>query len=188
MAVDMKCTFRKIKQGWLNQATRKASPNKNNRPDSNNISLIVIHNISLPPNTFGGNWIDDFFLNKLDTDYHPYFKEIDGINVSSHLLIRRDGSITQFVPFHERAWHAGQSNYNGTDNCNDFSIGIELEGADHIPYTEEQYTALAAACKTLINTYPSLTDKSITGHCDIAPERKTDPGDSFEWATFKALL
>lgn len=147
-----------------------------------------MHGISLPPDQFGDHWIDDFFLNKLDPNQHPYFQEIHHIEVSSHLLIRRDGSITQYVPFHERAWHAGTSSFEGKENCNDFSIGIELEGADHIPYTHEQYQALSDCCNTLIKHYPELTAARIVGHCDVSPGRKTDPGDSFDWGKFRDLL
>jgi len=177
-----------IKQGWLKDIAQKPSPNKNERPDTNNVSLIIVHNISLPPNQFGECWIDDFFLNKLDPKQHPYFEEICELKVSSHLLIRRDGNITQYVPFHERAWHAGLSNFDGADNCNDFSIGIELEGADHIAYTEEQYIALSSCCRALIDAYPMLSEETIVGHCDVSPGRKTDPGESFDWVRFRNLL
>ncbi len=178
----------KIQNGILIGAKFKQSPNKNNRLQPDDIRLIVIHNISLPPNKFGGNWIDDFFLNQLDPSKHSYFEEIHPLKVSSHLLIRRDGSTIQYVPFHERAWHAGVSCYNDEENCNDFSIGIELEGADHIPYTEEQYIELSRCCDSLIEHYPALSKKTIVGHCDIAPGRKTDPGESFDWRKFKRLL
>jgi len=178
----------KIHNGLLNGATFRKSPNKNDRSKTLNMSLIVIHGISLPPDQFGESWIDDLFLNKLDPSKHPYFEEIHQLKVSSHLLIRRDGSVTQYVPFHERAWHAGVSSHEGEENCNDFSIGIELEGADHIPYTEEQYVELSRCCDALIEHYPLLTKKQIVGHCDIAPGRKTDPGESFDWAKFRDLL
>ena len=184
----MNNTINKIRNGWLDNATKTPSPNKGERSDLRDIRLIIVHSISLPPDQFGGCWIDDFFLNQLDPHQHPYFKEICELQVSSHLLIRRDGAITQYVPFHERAWHAGQSTYKGADNCNDFSIGIELEGADHIPYTKEQYTELARCCKMLIDTYQALSEETIVGHCDVAPERKTDPGESFNWGGFRTLL
>ena len=177
-----------IHHGWLEQAIKIPSENKNNRPEIGVIKLIVIHSISLPPNTFGGNYIDLFFTNKLDSNAHPYFKEIHQLQVSSHLLIRRNGDITQYVPFHERAWHAGKSNYKGQENCNDYSIGIELEGADHIPYTTAQYQQLASCCEALFAEYPTLSTETIAGHCDIAPGRKTDPGESFDWSLFRALL
>jgi len=178
----------KITSGLLSTAIFKVSPNKNKLQKKNNIRLIIVHGISLPPNQFGECWIDDFFLNQLDPSKHPYFEEIHQLKVSSHLLIRRDGSVTQYVPFYERAWHAGVSCHEGQENCNDFSIGIELEGADHIPYTEEQYVELSHCCDALIKHYPLLTKEQIVGHCDIAPGRKTDPGESFDWAKFRGLL
>jgi len=184
----MQSSPNKITGGLLNTAQLKDSPNKNERPKKTDVRLIIVHGISLPPNQFGGRWIDDFFLNQLDPSEHPYFEEIHQLKVSSHLLIRRDGSVTQYVPFHERAWHAGVSCHEGEENCNDFSIGIELEGADHIPYTEEQYVELSRCCDALIEHYPLLTKKQIVGHCDIAPGRKTDPGESFDWAKFRDLL
>jgi AmpD protein len=178
----------KIQSGLLIGVTQLNSPNKNDRPVPDDIRLIIVHGISLPPDQFGGDWIDDFFLNKLDPEQHPYFKEICGLKVSSHLLIRRDGSVTQYVPFDQRAWHAGVSCYAGEENCNDFSIGIELEGADHIPYTDVQYAELARCCEALMSVYPRLSKDTIVGHCDIAPGRKTDPGESFDWKKFKGLL
>ena len=178
--------LQKIRRGLLKGAKFVESPNKNERP--NPVSLIIIHGISLPPDEFGGGWIDDFFLNQLDPSAHPYFEEIKEMQVSSHLLIYRDGGVTQYVPFDQRAWHAGLSCYDGKENCNDFSIGIELEGADHMPYTDEQYTVLSNCCQLLIQHYPLLSPDSIVGHCDVAPGRKTDPGDSFDWAKFKDLL
>lgn len=181
-------SLNKIDNNCLLQATQLNSPNKNSRPLDADIRLIVIHAISLPPDQFGGRWIDDFFLNQLDPLQHPYFKEICALKVSSHLLIRRDGQVTQYVPFDERAWHAGVSCYDGVENCNDYSIGIELEGADHIPYTEEQYQSLMQCCQTLIKHYPALSKQAIVGHCDISPGRKTDPGESFDWLKFNALL
>ncbi len=177
-----------IRLGLLETAEFKASPNKNERPNPCDIRLIIVHGISLPPDQFGAGWIDDFFLNQLDPKQHPYFQEICTLKVSSHLLIRRDGSVTQYVPFQERAWHAGVSQYAGEDNCNDFSIGIELEGADHIPYTEKQYQALSCCCQTLIQHYPELSTETIVGHCDVSPGRKTDPGKSFDWQKFRTLL
>jgi len=177
-----------IQLGLLKTAIFKASPNKNLRPNPHDIRLIIVHGISLPPDQFGECWIDDFFLNRLDPEQHPYFQEICDLKVSSHLLIRRDGSLTQYVPFHERAWHAGLSNYQSEDNCNDFSVGIELEGSDHIPYTDKQYEELSRCCKTLIEHYPTLSKEAIVGHCDVAPGRKTDPGESFDWNKFRSLL
>ncbi|PCI18500.1 MAG: 1,6-anhydro-N-acetylmuramyl-L-alanine amidase AmpD [Piscirickettsiaceae bacterium] len=177
-----------IENGCIRDAKKLFSPNQNDRPNRDDIRLIIIHNISLPPEQFDNHCIDDFFLNKLDPDAHPYFRDICQLQVSAHLLIRRNGDITQFVPFHQRAWHAGTSSYKGEDNCNDFSIGIELEGTDDINYTGQQYAVLADCCNLLIDVYPKLSAKTIVGHCDVAPGRKTDPGDSFDWKRFKRLL
>lgn len=184
----MKKFHTKIQSGLLIGVTQVNSPNKNARPVPDDIRLIIVHGISLPPDQFDGDWIDDFFLNRLDPERHPYFREICGLKVSSHLLIRRDGSVTQYVSFDQRAWHAGVSCYAGEENCNDFSIGIELEGSDHIPYTEEQYGELTRCCKALMDAYPKLSKDTIVGHCDVAPGRKTDPGESFDWEKFKGLL
>lgn len=153
------------------------SPNYNQRPNQD-ISLLVIHNISLPPKTYGGNFIEDFFLNKLNTKAHPYFKTLVDVKVSAHLLIKRSGEVIQFVSFDQLAWHAGKSNYKGRESCNDFSIGIELEGSDDINYEEKQYQQLNNIINTLKNHYP-ISD--IVGHSDIAPGRKTDPGKAFDW-------
>ncbi len=158
------------------------SPNFDQRPDDADIDLIVVHNISLPPNEFGGGFIQAFFQNKLDVTVHPYFAEIKTLQVSSHLLIERSGRLIQFVPFNQRAWHAGESCYQGRERCNDFSIGIELEGADDIEYTDAQYRVLNAVIVCLQMTYPTLSNKQVVGHCDIAPERKTDPGPAFDWS------
>ncbi|GAA0680814.1 1,6-anhydro-N-acetylmuramyl-L-alanine amidase AmpD [Marinobacterium maritimum] len=162
---------------------RLASPNCNERPEGE-ISLLVIHNISLPPGQFGGGHIAELFTNRLDPNGHPFFKEIEGLEVSAHLLIERDGQMTQFVPFDRRAWHAGKSCFQGREACNDFSIGIELEGTDEVPYTDAQYQALVAVTQALLQAYPGLTRDRITGHSDIAPGRKTDPGPAFDWARF----
>lgn len=172
--------------GWLNNARRCPSPNFNQRPDTP-ISLVVVHNISLPPCQFGGAYIEQLFTNCLNPNEHPYFAEIAHLQVSAHLLIRRDGEVVQFVPFTARAWHAGQSNYQGRTNCNDFSIGIELEGADNIAYEQVQYQQLAKIIRCLKEHYPAIADH-ITGHSDIAPERKTDPGPAFEWSVLSQLF
>lgn len=158
-----------------------ASPNFDERPPESVIDLLVIHNISLPPNEFGGSYVKEFFQNKLDSSTHPYFQQIKNLQVSSHLLIDRTGKLTQFVPFNKRAWHAGQSCFEGRERCNDFSIGIELEGADDIEYTEAQYRVLRVVISSLQMTYPGLSNHQIVGHCDIAPGRKTDPGPAFDW-------
>lgn len=149
--------------------------------------LLVIHNISLPPGQFGGPWIDQLFTGTLSPDDDPYFQEIAHLKVAAHCLIRRDGEIVQYVAFDKRAWHAGQSSYQGEDNCNDFSIGIELEGTDTVPYTDEQYASLRQLTETLIRSYPIKADH-ITGHSDIAPGRKTDPGESFDWDRYRQSL
>ena len=162
----------------LNTAKQCPSPNFNQRPETA-ISLLVIHNISLPPNEFDNDYIEQFFTNQLDFNAQPYFKTIENVEVSAHLLIKRDGEIIQFVPFDKRAWHAGQSEFKGRENCNDFSIGIELEGGDDIIYTNKQYQALNDSIKALKSHY-SITD--IIGHSDISPGRKTDPGASFDWS------
>ena len=177
-----------IIQHWLKQAEQVRSPNHDTRPLADDISLLVIHCISLPPGEFGTACIDRFFCNCLDPEEHPYFQEIQNLKVSAHLLIKRDGRITQYVPFDKRAWHAGMSSYEGRERCNDFSIGIELEGAESMAYTEAQYSQLAEAVKALLERYPKLSAGRITGHSDIAPGRKTDPGESFDWLKFYDLL
>ncbi|WP_158161898.1 1,6-anhydro-N-acetylmuramyl-L-alanine amidase AmpD [Grimontia hollisae] len=177
-----------IKDHLLDNATIILSPHCNARPDESDISLLVIHNISLPPGEFGGPYIEDFFQGKLTSDAHPFFDEIRDVQVSAHCLIKRDGSVVQFVPFNKRAWHAGVSSFEGRGQCNDFSIGIELEGTDDLPYTDAQYQALAAVTQSIMNHYPAVTADRITGHEHIAPERKTDPGQSFHWEKFRASL
>ena len=164
------------------------SPNKNHRPEKQKIDLLVIHNISLPPKVFGTPYVKQFFLNQLDVDADPYFSEIKSLKVSAHLFIDRKGEVTQFVPFDCRAWHAGVSSFDGRENCNDFSIGIELEGSDEIPFTEAQYQVLAAICNALMDRYPELIPERIVGHSDVAPGRKTDPGAAFDWQYFRRLL
>lgn len=176
-----------IIDGWLSTATKIASPNFNARPNVDDISLLVIHNISLPPNAFGGDDVIDFFCNQLDTSKHDFYQQIADLQVSAHLFIRRNGEVIQFVSFIERAWHAGVSNYHGRDNCNDFSIGIELEGADDIAYSTAQYQHLAEITKLLQQQYPAIGD-NIVGHSDIAPKRKTDPGEAFAWDYYHRLL
>lgn len=174
--------------GWLSPVTKLVSPNYDQRPDAEDICGIIIHNISLPPGEYGGHWIADLFLNRLDSDAHPYFAEIAGLKVSSHLLIRRDGEIQQFVPFNMRAWHAGQSCWQGRERCNDFTIGIEMEGDDFSPFTDKQYQQLADVIKQLIACYPRLSAERIAGHEHIAPGRKTDPGPFFDWQRLQTLL
>lgn len=181
-------TSASIEGGWLKRAAQSPSPNCNNRPAGEEVSLLVIHNISLPPGEYGTGCVQQFFCNALDCDAHPYFDEIRGMEVSSHLLIERDGAVTQFVSLADRAWHAGVSSFEGRENCNDFSIGIELEGCDTEAYTDAQYAALAAITGELMRAYPAITRDRITGHSDIAPGRKTDPGPAFDWAHFRVLL
>jgi len=174
--------------GWLRQARRVPSPNCEPRPAGCEPTLLVIHNISLPPGCYGGDAIERLFTNCLDWDAHPAFGAIRGLTVSAHLLIRRDGELLQFVNFDDRAWHAGQSCFDGRDNCNDFSIGIELEGTDEDPYTDSQYRALVAVSAALLRHYPGLGAGRIVGHSDIAPGRKTDPGPSFDWGRYRREL
>ncbi|QDP00367.1 1,6-anhydro-N-acetylmuramyl-L-alanine amidase AmpD [Thalassotalea sp. PS06] len=171
-----------------NQTFRLCASSFCDERESDDISLLVIHNISLPPGQFGGNYIDQLFTGCLNPDEHEYFQEIYQLRVSAHCLIKRTGEIVQYVPFDKRAWHAGVSSFKGRDKCNDFSIGIELEGCDDIPYTQEQYQALANLTKAIQKQYPEILNEHITGHCDIAPGRKTDPGDSFDWQYYLSLL
>ena len=174
--------------GLLDGARQLASPNCDARPEGTEISLLVIHGISLPPNQFGGDEIDQFFTNQLNPEAHPYFRDIYQSRVSSHLLIRRDGEVVQYVPFSKRAWHAGESCYQGRSCCNDFSIGVELEGMDHIPFTDPQYASLARLAGEIMDHYSSITAERLTGHSDIAPGRKTDPGPAFDWGRFRRDL
>lgn len=164
------------------------SPNFGPRPEGAPISLLVVHNISLPPGQFGGSEIEDFFCNRLDPAAHPYFETIASMQVSAHALVRRDGSVVQFVSCLDRAWHAGRSCFDGQEECNDFSIGIELEGADDIPYTPEQYRTLTELARLTMMAWPEISVERITGHSDIAPGRKTDPGPAFDWSYFAQLL
>lgn len=168
-------------EGLLRPATQCPSPNQDDRPDGQSPELIVLHGISLPPGEYGGPHIESLFTNCLDWGAHPYFAEIEGMKVSAHLLIRRDGQVVQFVPFGRRAWHAGQSKFRGRDACNDFSIGIELEGCDDSPYADAQYTRLIPVVRAIIAAYPRISPREIAGHCDIAPGRKSDPGPAFDW-------
>ncbi|MDH4556555.1 1,6-anhydro-N-acetylmuramyl-L-alanine amidase AmpD [Pseudomonas sp. BN417] len=173
--------------GWCQGISHCPSPNFNCRPQGE-ISLLVIHNISLPPGQFGTGKVQEFFQNCLNPDEHPYFDGIRDLKVSAHFLIERDGAITQFVSCNERAWHAGVSLFDGRENCNDFSLGIELEGTDDQAFTEPQYAALIALVEQLRLAYPAITPARICGHSDIAPGRKTDPGPAFDWARLRAAL
>ena len=165
-----------------------ASPNFDARPAGVAPDLIVVHGISLPPGEFGGQWIDRLFTNSLPVDVHPYFAEIGALRVSSHLVIARDGHLTQYVKFNDRAWHAGQSCFEGRTACNDFSVGIELEGTDTLPYEPAQYMALARSIAALSKAYPSLSPTRVAGHSDISPGRKTDPGPAFDWTHARRLI
>lgn len=182
-----------ITDGRLSCVRWVASPNFNQRPDDSDISAIIIHNISLPPNEFeqtdanGIHYVEALFTNRLDWESHPYFKTIKGMEVSAHLFIQRDGRITQFVNFNERAWHAGRSSYLGQPECNDYSIGIELEGSDFQPFTNAQYQSLAQAIVAIYHAYPK-TRRHLTGHSDIAPGRKTDPGTFFDWSKIRRMI
>ncbi|MEL6950818.1 MAG: 1,6-anhydro-N-acetylmuramyl-L-alanine amidase AmpD [Pseudomonadota bacterium] len=173
--------------GLVAPARQCPSPNQDARPVGSQLELIVVHGISLPPGEFGGTHIEALFSNQLDAAAHPYFEEIAGLEVSAHVLVRRDGSLVQFVPFGQRAWHAGQSVFRGRERCNDFSVGIELEGTDTLAYSDAQYAVLAALIAALRAAYPTLTAAPIVGHSDIAPGRKTDPGPAFDWARLDTL-
>jgi AmpD protein len=180
--VSKSCPFTVDKAtGLLEPALQCPSPNQDARPGGDDPSMIVVHGISLPPGEFGGPEIEAFFNNTLDWNAHPYFAEIRGMEVSAHLLIRRDGTVVQFVPFTERAWHAGESCFRGKHRCNDYSIGIELEGEDETPYDDRQYPVLQAVINALCAAYPGLSAREVAGHSDIAPGRKTDPGPAFDW-------
>lgn len=174
--------------GLIQPARLCLSPNRDPRPAGTPVDLIVVHNISLPPGEYGGPWIDDLFMNRLDPAGHPYFEAIHALQVSAHLLIRRDGELVQYVPFHERAWHAGASCYQGRERCNDYSIGIELEGSDEVPYSDQQYRRLAEVVDLLERSYPAIDRNRLTGHATIAPGRKSDPGPAFDWSRLVSLL
>jgi len=174
--------------GLLDQARQLLSPNVDARPEGILPDLIIVHGISLPPGEYGGSWIDQLFTNSLPPAAHPYFKQIEGLKVSTHVLIRRDGELVQYVPFHQRAWHAGVSSYQGRERCNDFSIGIELEGRDDEAYEAPQYHALAQLIASLCAHYPSLSSQRVVGHSDVAPGRKTDPGEAFDWPRLRAMI
>lgn len=180
--------FQITDDSWLIPAEHKLSANRSARPDNIPISLLVIHSISLPPNQFGGSEIIDFFLNQLDHSKHPYFKQLKEMTVSAHLLIRRNGAVIQFVPFDQCAWHAGVSNFKGQSACNQFSIGIELEGSDDQAFTAIQYEVLTVVTRTIMQRYPLIDLSHIVGHSDIAPGRKTDPGPWFDWQKFISML
>ena len=173
---------------WLQGVRRMPSPNADERPPGVEPELVVVHGISLPPGRFGSGRVHRLFLNVLDWDEHPYFKQIEGLKVSAHVLVERDGGLVQFVPFRRRAWHAGASAFAGRARCNDFSVGIELEGTDDLPYEPVQYRRLAALVGALARRWPRIGPQRVVGHCHVAPGRKTDPGPSFDWALLRRLL
>lgn len=173
---------------WLLGVRHLPSPNCDQRPNGTDIDLLVIHGISLPPGEYGGEYIDQLFTNCLDPDEHPYFSEISNLCVSTHLLINRGGEMTQYVPFPMRAWHSGESEFLGRSSCNDFSIGIELEGTDEEPYTDRQYKSLASTTHVLMRQWRGIQKDRIVGHSDIAPLRKSDPGPAFDWDFYFSLL
>lgn len=180
--------YRVDADGWLQPVRRCPSENFNQRPSGCAIDLLVIHNISLPPGRFGGGFVEALFTNRLDSSAHPAFADLAGLRVSAHLLVARNGAVTQFVGLRERAWHAGASTFAGRDNCNDFSIGIELEGTDERPFTAAQYRHLAALTRTLQGVFPGIVAERIVGHSEIAPTRKTDPGPAFDWARYRQSI
>ena len=173
---------------WLAGAERLPSPNADDRPDPTDIALVALHGISLPPGEFGAGMVEALFTNSLDAGVHPALHDLEGLRVSSHLLVSRRGAVTQFVPFHRRAWHAGESAFRGRARCNDWAIGIELEGADDIPYEDVQYQRLGDILIALFARYPRLSPSAVAGHCEVAPGRKTDPGPAFDWARCYADL
>ena len=174
--------------GLLTDARQVLSPHWDERPSAAAPELIVVHGISLPPGEYGGPWIEQLFCANLPPDAHPHFAEVASLRVSAHLLVRRDGSVVQFVPFTQRAWHAGASSWQQRGNCNDFSIGIELEGTDKSPYEPAQYQALAELIVALCAAYPALSSQRVVGHSDVAPGRKSDPGEAFDWPHLRSLL
>jgi N-acetyl-anhydromuramoyl-L-alanine amidase len=177
-----------VPTGLLLGVRQVFSPHLDARPAGVGADLVVMHGISLPPNEFGGPWIEQLFTGRLPAEQHPYFASIQGMRVSAHVVVRRDGEIVQFVPFHHRAWHAGVSQYEGRDACNDFSIGIEMEGGDEIPYEAAQYEQAGRVLRALFQAYPVLNAARVVGHSDIAPGRKTDPGPAFDWTRMRAQL
>ncbi|MCW9733462.1 1,6-anhydro-N-acetylmuramyl-L-alanine amidase AmpD [Avibacterium sp. 20-15] len=184
----MKSTYSINQSGWLANQKHCPSPHCDLRPDPQDISLLVIHYISLPPEQFGGNYIDAFFQGRLDPAIHPYFDEIKDLRVSAHCLINREGKITQYVSFNDRAWHAGVSCFQGREKCNDFAIGIELEGSNNQPFTEQQYATLTKLTQSIMQHYPKIGKDRIVGHSDISPGRKIDPGQYFDWEKYLTCL
>ena len=180
--------FRVDREHWIEGVRRVPSPNCDARPRPDDLSLVVLHGISLPPGHFGAGLVDDLFANCLDCTRDPALADLEGVRVSAHAFVARDGAITQYVPFDRRAWHAGVSSFRGRARCNDFSIGIELEGVDDRPYSDAQYAATAALLRALFMAYPLLTLGGVVGHADVAPGRKTDPGPAFDWVRLMTAL
>lgn len=177
-----------VSEGWIQEVEHCKSPHFSERNIDTSIDLLVIHNISLPPNQYGGSYISDLFMGCLNADADPFFREIEGLEVSAHCLVRRDGQIIQYVSFDNQAWHAGVSSFCGRERCNQFSIGIELEGSDFEPFTSSQYQSLTALTVAIQQQYPAIVKSNIVGHSDIAPGRKTDPGPFFEWSRYFDLM
>ncbi len=177
-----------ISNGLASLARQVPSPNFSDRPASCVIDTLIIHNISLPPGEFGSGYIDQLFCNSLNCADHEYFAQLEGLQVSAHILIERDGLMVQYVPFSKKAWHAGESEFEGRSSCNDFSIGVELEGTDTQPFTSAQYQSLILLTHSLMDCYPDITIDRIVGHSDVAPSRKTDPGPCFDWQYYKTAL
>lgn len=186
--VGYRSTMESIEHGWLTGVRHAPSPNFDRRPVGTTIDLLVIHNISLPPGEFGASYIEQFFCNQLNCDLHPYFQMLADVRVSAHCLINREGEVIQFVSFDDRAWHAGESSFAGREPCNDFSIGIELEGTDDQDYAAAQYQSLVNVTQTIMRYYPDINKQRIVGHSDIAPLRKTDPGPAFAWQHYLQQL
>lgn len=178
----------RIVNGWYEGALREPSPNFDERPAGQVVDLLVIHAISLPPDEFGGGYIQRFFQNKLDPSIHPYFEQISSMEVSAHFLIERSGKLVQFVATDKRAWHCGESHFCGRDRCNDFAIGIELEGCDSKPFCDVQYARLGELTTAIRSAHPAIAIENIVGHMDIAPNRKTDPGPYFDWTRYRERL
>jgi AmpD protein len=187
-AVNARFAIDLLRGGVLEAARQVPSPNCDDRPPGTAPELVIVHGISLPPGEYGGPWIDLLFTNALPRDVHPYFATVADLRVSAHLLIRRDGELVQYVPFDRRAWHAGVSSWHGRERCNDYSIGIELEGSDHESYESAQYAMLGRVIALLCRTYPMLDPERVVGHSDVAPGRKTDPGIAFDWPRLRALV
>lgn len=170
-----------VEHGWLAGVRRAPSTHADERPATCRVELVVIHCVSLPPGEFGGSAVEALFTGRLDYSAHPYYARLRGLKVAPHLFVRRDGELVQFVSFDRRAWHAGRSSWRNRRDCNDYSVGIELEGTSDVAYTDAQYAALTKVLPALLDAYPGIGEEGVAGHSDIAPGRKTDPGDSFDW-------